>query len=206
LKVDDALARLTAGLKARGIDEKVNLIITSDHGMAAVDLRKAVFLDDFIDFRDAERILWTNEIIQIFPKTEKENEIIEKLKSVQHASCWRKAEIPARFHYNNSPRIAPVVCSTEEGWITTSRERYADLKKSEDLTRPKGGHGYDNRLESMRAIFIARGAAFEKGKTVEPFENVDVYYIMTQILNLTPARNDGNPETAKQVLRREITQ
>jgi predicted AlkP superfamily pyrophosphatase or phosphodiesterase len=206
LRVDEALARLTAGLRARGIEEKINLVITSDHGMATVDLRKAVFLDDFIDFRDAERILWTNEIIQIFPKTGKENEIIEKLKSVQHAVCWRKAEIPARFHYNNSPRIAPVVCLTEEGWITTSRERYADLKKREDLTRPKGGHGYDNGLESMRAIFIAHGAAFEKGKTVEPFENVDVYYIMTQILNLTAARNDGNPETAKQVLRGEIKQ
>jgi predicted AlkP superfamily pyrophosphatase or phosphodiesterase len=201
VRVDAAIGRLIAGLKARKIDKKANIIVVSDHGMAQVDLRKTVFLDNFIDFKDTERILWTSEIVQIFPKDGKENEILGKLKNINHAECWKKSEIPPRFHYRQSSRIAPIVCSTEVGWITTSRERYEDLKKREDITKPHGGHGYDNQALSMRALFIAHGSAFKKGKLVEPFENVNVYNLMTKILGLKPAANDGNFELSRQVLR-----
>lgn len=202
--VDRYIERLMEGLKRRKIDRKANVIVVSDHGMAAIDLRQTTFLDDYFDFDLTERILWTNEIVQIFPKAGKSDEIYSKIKSLAHTTCWKKNEIPARLHYQDSPRIAPLVCSTEEGWMTTSHKRYADwLEDIDDVTKPRGAHGYDNRYQSMQATFIAHGAAFEKRKVVEPFENVDVYHIMTQILNLIPARNDGNPATAGQVLRKK---
>ena len=134
----------------------------------------------------AERILYTNEIIQIFPKEQKLDEIIAKLRNIQHATCWKKDDIPARFHYTDSPRIAPIVCSTEESWMLTTRTRYEELKKRFEKHNPRGGHGYDNQLPSMRATFIAHGKAFKKGKIIEPFENVDVYNMMCKILGLTP--------------------
>jgi ectonucleotide pyrophosphatase/phosphodiesterase family protein 1/3 len=65
----------------------------------------------------------------------------------------------------------------------------------------KGAHGYDNQLKSMRAIFIAHGAAFKKRKVVAPFQNIHVYNIMAKILRLKPAKNDGNFVVAKKVLR-----
>jgi predicted AlkP superfamily pyrophosphatase or phosphodiesterase len=202
--VDRYIGRLMEGLKRRKIDEKANVIVVSDHGMAAVDLRQTTFLDEYFDFNLTERILWTNEIVQIFPKAGKSEEIYSRIKNLAHATCWKKGEIPARLHYNDGARIAPLICSTEEGWVTTNHKRYDDwLEGIDDVTKPRGAHGYDNRYQSMQATFIAHGAAFEKRKTVEPFENVDVYHIMTQILNLTPARNDGNPETAKQMLRKK---
>jgi len=54
----------------------------------------------------------------------------------------------------------------------------------------------------MRAIFIAHGEAFKKGRVVAPFENIQVYNIMTRILGLKPAANDGNYKAAKEVLAR----
>lgn len=202
LKVDGDLGRLVEGLKKRKIDKKVNLIIVSDHGMATIDQRNAVFLDDVFDTKQTERILWTGEIVQIFPKAGAQKEIVDSLQSkVKHARCWEKANIPARFNYTDSPRIAPIICSAEEGWILTNHSRYEDLKKKEDFGRPHGAHGYDNQLESMRATFIARGRAFRKGKTVEPFENVEIYNLMCKILGLTPAKNDGNFENVKTLLR-----
>jgi hypothetical protein len=54
----------------------------------------------------------------------------------------------------------------------------------------------------MRATFIGHGAAFKKRAVVKPFPNVNVYHIMTRILNLKPAPNDGSIETARAVLRR----
>ncbi len=203
LKIDGDIGRLVEGLKKRKIDKKVNLIIVSDHGMATLDQRNAVFLDDAFDTNQAERVLWTGEIVQIFPKAGEQKEIIDSLqRKITHARCWEKANIPERFHYRDSPRIAPVVCSADEGWILTSHSRYEDLKKRDDFGRLRGAHGYDNQLESMRATFIAHGSAFRKSKTVEPFENVEIYNLMCKILGLTPAKNDGNFENIKNLLRK----
>lgn len=202
LNVDGYIERLMDGLKARKIDKKANVIIVSDHGMATVDLRRKTLLDDYFDLELAEKILWTNEIVQIFPKAGKTDEIYSKIKNLEHTTCWRKGEIPAQLKYNDGKRVAPIVCSSQEGWLTTSKERWNDLTKdTADIERPRGAHGYDTKYQSMQAIFIARGAAFKKSTVVEPFENVDVYNIMARILNLTPAKNDGNPETANKVLR-----
>ena len=201
-KVDANLGRLVEGLKARKVDKKVNLIIVSDHGMAKIYQQNSVFLDDFFDFEKTHRILWTGEIVQIFPKEDAEAEIIGNLQNkITNAKCWRKTDIPKRFHYNNSNRIAPVICSADEGWVLTSHARFEETKKRADFLLPKGAHGYDNQLESMRALFVAHGKAFKKDKIVEPFENVEVYNLMAKILKLKPAQNDGNIKKVRHLLR-----
>lgn len=202
-EVDDMIGRLVEGLKAREIFGQVSLIIISDHGMATVNRNNATILDEIIDTNLTEKILWTYEIIQIFPKEGKEDEIYRTLKSkLRHAKIYRKAELPKRFHYKNSPRIAPLILLTDEGWITTNRERFEELKEKGDLKGLHGGHGYDNALESMRATFIAHGNTFKKGITIEPFENIHVYNLMTKILGLKPAPNDGDFRLAKKVLKK----
>jgi predicted AlkP superfamily pyrophosphatase or phosphodiesterase len=162
------------------------------------------FLDDYFDFELAEKILWTNEIVQIFPKTGKTEEIFSKINDLPHTTCWKKADIPARLNYQNSPRIAPIVCSSELGWITTSRKRYDDWVKEmdeNDLARPRGAHGYDNKYQEMQATFIAHGEAFKKGYVAEPFENVEVYNVMCKILGLKPAPNDGKKDLTTEILK-----
>ncbi|MBS1794038.1 MAG: alkaline phosphatase family protein [Acidobacteria bacterium] len=202
LNADRYIERLVNGLKARGIDEKVNVIIVSDHGMAAVDLRKTTFLDDYFDFELTERMLWTSEIVQIFPKPGKEDEIFSKIGKLDHATCWKKADIPDRLHYKDGPRVAPIVCSSEEGWQTTSHKRYTDyIRDIDDLSQPRGAHGYDNRYQSMQATFIAHGPAFKRGYVAEPFENIQVYNIMCRVLGLTPAKNDGQLDLVRDMLK-----
>ena len=202
LEVDDNIKRLVDGLKTRKIFEQVNLIIVSDHGMATVDRNNSVFLDDIFDFDKTERILWTGEIVQIFPKANEETKIIAALKSqIKHATCWRKSEIPERFHYQASPRIAPIICSAEEGWVLTNHKRFDEWRERDELRGLRGAHGYDNGLESMRAIFISHGGAFKKGVLVEPFENIHIYNLMCKILGLTPAKNDGDFVKVKVMLR-----
>ena len=201
-EVDRYIKRLMDGLKARHVDDKVNVIIVSDHGMAPVYIKQVTFLDDYFDFGLAEKILWTNEIVQIFPKPGKLDAIYDRIKDLKHTTCWKKDDIPARLHYNEGKRIAPIVCSTEESWQTTYHENYDKWYKGrDDLDRPRGGHGYDNKYETMRATFIAHGPAFKKGYLAEPFENVEVYNVMCRILGLTPAKNDGDLEHVKGMLR-----
>lgn len=200
---DRYIARLMTGLKKRGIDKKVNIIIVSDHGMAEVDIRKVSFLDDYFSIEDdAEKVLFTHEINQIFPKQDKLDHIYSRLKTMPHATCWKKKDIPVRLHYNEGRRIAPIVCSTEIGHVITTHKRYADyLKDITNPERPRGGHGHDNRYQEMQATFIAFGPAFKKGYVAEPFENVEVYNVMCKILGLIPAKNDGDPGRVKGMLR-----
>ncbi len=201
LTVDENVRRLMDGLKARKIEKKVNVIIVSDHGMAAVDQKNAVVMDDYLDSAKTERILTTGEIWQIFPKDGLEDQILDGLKAIQHAICWRKSEIPERLHYRDSPRIAPIVCSAEEGWFMTSRERYENQKKRADFGRMRGAHGYDNKYESMRAIFVGHGKAFKRRKKFDAFENIHVYELMCKILGITPAKNDGDLNRVRGMLR-----
>jgi predicted AlkP superfamily pyrophosphatase or phosphodiesterase len=200
-KVDSNLQRLVEGLKKRKISKKVNLIIVSDHGMATVKPENSVMLDEYFDFSKTERILWTGEIVQIFPKENEDNTILEKLESIKNARCWRKSDIPARLHYQSSPRIAPIVCSADEGWYLTSKERLEERKNRADQGKIRGAHGYDNQYQSMQATFIAHGNAFKKGKVVEPFENIQIYNLMCKILGLQPAKNDGDFESVKGLLK-----
>jgi len=202
LEVDDLISRLMAGLRRRGIDQKANVIITADHGMANYYPKQVTYLDDYFDFDDTERILWTNEIVQIFPKAGRTDAIYAKIKELAHTTCWKKGEIPARFHYNEGRRIAPIVCSSEIGWITSNRKRWEEWYRDlDDVNRPRGAHGYDNRYQEMQATFIAHGAAFKRGYVAEPFANVEVYNIMCRILGLKPAKNDGDLSRVKGMLR-----
>ena len=204
LNVDKEIGRLIMGLKAREIFRQINLIIVSDHGMASVRLNNAILLDKLFDTNLASRIFWTREIVSIFPKAGKEEVIYQSLKRrlPAQARVYRRAEMPARFHYSQSPRIAPLLVLPAEGWILTNQKAFGELQAKGEMKNSKGGHGYDNQLPSMRAIFIARGEAFKKGKIVAPFENIQVYNIMAKILRLKPAANDGNYRVAKSVLAR----
>ena len=193
LKADAGLGRLTEGLKARGLFGLINLIIVSDHGMATQDPNNVIILDELFDTTLAEKVLWTSEIVSIFPKQGSEDAIYKSLKAKlpPQAKLYRKADVPARLHYSVSPRIAPLLVLPDEGWTLLTRKVFDDRKAKGERQGLGGGHGYDNELPSMRAIFVAHGSAFKKGALIEPFENVQVYNLMTRILGLTPAPNDG---------------
>jgi predicted AlkP superfamily pyrophosphatase or phosphodiesterase len=203
-EVDRALGRLVDGLKARGLFERVNIIIVSDHGMARINPSQVVLLDNYFDLKQAEAVVWNSGSVNIFPKPGEERAIYSalKAKAPPHVTVYRKQEAPARFHYGRSRRIGDIVVMADEGWSIVGRERYrAPARAANGGVIYGGAHGYDNQIESMRAIFVAHGPAFKQSQIVEPFENVDVYNVMAKILGLKPASNDGGYATAKAVLR-----
>lgn len=201
-KVDQSLSRLIAGLKARRIFNQVNLIVVSDHGMAAVDRQQMVVLDDYFDSSQVQAIAWNSAMVHLFPKPGLEEAIYSSLKSkAPHVAVYRKQEIPARFHYGTSPRIGEIVVLADEGWSITSRARARPPAQTAATARYGGMHGFDNQLASMRALFVAQGPAFKRRQVVAPFANIDVYNVMANILKLKPARNDGDQATVRALLR-----
>jgi len=203
-EVDKALGRLVDGLKSRSLFERVNVIVVSDHGMARIDTSQVILLDDYFDPKQAETVFWNGASVNIFPKPGMEQAIYSALKSKAppQVTVYRKQDVPSRFHYGKSRRIGDVVVMADEGWTIVSRERYRPpARAANGGVVYQGTHGFDNRLESMRAIFVGHGPAFKQSQVVEPFESVDVYNVMAEILRLKPASNDGGYAVARAVLR-----
>jgi hypothetical protein len=89
------------------------------------------------------------------------------------------------------------VAVAEEGWSISSRENFQRVT----WFGTGASHGYDNALESMQATFIAAGPAFASGKVVPRVRTVDLYGLMTHVLGLRPAPNDGSLDSIRAVLR-----
>lgn len=193
-RVDSMIGHLVTGIAARGLGERVNILVVSDHGMAATPSTRLILLDDHISLADVDVVDWTP-VGAIVPKPGKDAEVHARLRRASpHLQVFRKAEVPARFRFNSNPRITPLVLIADEGWSIISRARAGSW-------RGGGGHGWDHEAPSMRALFIAAGPAFREGAVVEPFQNVHVYELMARILGLTPAPNDGNLDSVRVMLR-----
>ena len=113
-----------------------------------------------------------------------------------HYECWKKENLPARWHYGTHPRVPAIVCVMDEGWDALHQEKIAKRDHQD-----RGSHGYDNALPSMRAVFVASGPSFRQGLVIDGFDNVDVYPLLAHLLQVPAAPNDGNPETLKKTLR-----
>lgn len=200
---DAALARLVRGLKQRGLFQRINLIVVSDHGMADVPEQNSVLIDQLIPL-DQLQVVSTGILASFNPRSDSATDLanfaaIEKQleRPQQHMRCWDKTRVPARLHYGSNPRVPQLLCLANVHWRITTSTNPARLKG----TLSVGNHGYDNADPSMQAIFIAHGPAFRVGAKVPAFPNVDVYPLMTHLLGLPAAANDGNYNAVKDMLR-----
>ena len=187
-EVDAAIGHLRDGLATRGLLDRVNMVIVSDHGMATVAPGHVVALEEMVTKAEA-KVISAGQVVGIVPNPGYEAAAARKLLGAhERYDCWRKDELPARWHYGTHARVPPIVCQMHEGWDAVSGE-YIGRRSSD---HPRGSHGYDPALPSMRALFVARGPAFRRGAEIAAFDNVDVYPLLARLLGIAPAPNDGD--------------
>ncbi|MBU2425351.1 MAG: ectonucleotide pyrophosphatase/phosphodiesterase [Gammaproteobacteria bacterium] len=201
-EVDRQIALLVEGLKQRQLYGKIDVMIVSDHGMAAVTPQNTIPLDQLFDTKQAALVLWTPEIVSIFPKPGKLDSIYRQLQQQlpAHAKVYKKAELPARWYYQDSNRIAPLIVVPEAGWRLMQQKRQQQWLAEHSAGQISGSHGYDNQHPTMQAIFIGQGPSFAAGRTIPAFANIQLYNLMCRILGITPATNDGDPAWVGQML------
>lgn len=196
LGIDSAIGRLVGGLRAQGLENRVNVIVVSDHGQAPTAPERVVILDDYFDPAAYE----SPSITPFLAVTPRNGDVAAGLaawRRVPHLTVYARDSTPTSWHYRGNPRIPPIVGIWDEGWLGGSREFYARRPP-----RAHGGdHGYGADTESMRALFIAAGPAFKRGAVVEPFANIHVYNLTCAILGLRAAPNDGSPDSVLSLLR-----
>src|SRR4029453_13736521 len=202
---DDAyIGRLVEGLTRRGLIDRVNLIVVSDHGMTAVDDTQVIVAGHYVPPNDVV-IADINPTLSIFPKAGKEDEVYRRLvKAHPHLKVFKREETPARWHYRDHPRVPPILGVADEGWQVLRRGTVNSIAPR-TIPGQRGTPGYDPQLMSMRAIFIAAGPAFRRGATVAPFENVSIYNVLPNILHIPPAPTAGDLSVVRALLREDTS-
>ena len=198
-EVDAGLAHLVDGLRRRGLFDRTNLVIVSDHGMTATAPDRRIYLDDVVPLADVEVVNYGILAgIAVHPGRDAEARRA-LLAEHAHMQCWRRNDVPRRLHYGANRRIPALLCLAADGWIITS---HAYENGGGHFSR--GEHGYDNDDPAMRALFVAHGPDFKRGLVVPEFDNVDVYPLLAHLLHIRPQANDGDYAAVEDMLLRNV--
>ncbi|XP_045196837.2 bis(5'-adenosyl)-triphosphatase enpp4-like [Mercenaria mercenaria] len=197
-EMDAILGYLVRELDKTEMLDKINIIVTSDHGMAEIDYtNRRIDVSDYIDMTAILHIPAAGPVANILPKANMIETVFQNLSRAPHMKVYRKEEIPNRWHYKNHRRVLPILAVADEGWMI--------VKGPEDYKNEKGAHGYDNELSSMKPIFYARGPNVKSGYEASPFNSVDIYPLMCELLGIEPAANNGTLDIVQNFIVKETS-
>ncbi|KAM8953271.1 bis(5'-adenosyl)-triphosphatase ENPP4 [Pelodytes ibericus] len=187
--VDTNIGYLVSKLKELKLWDTVNVIITSDHGMAQCSQDKVIKLDPCIEPGNYTAVDMST-VAAILPITD-EQYVYNLLKNCSpKMQVYLKKDIPDHYHYKHNRHIQPILLVADEGWFIVQNGSLPTL----------GNHGYDNRLPSMHPFLAARGPAFQKDYKFSTINSVDIYPMMCHILGLTELPNNGSLSRTKCLL------
>lgn len=207
--VDDFIALMLHEIESRNLNEIVNLVIVSDHGMAPTSNDRLLFIDDVVDLAKVDHIdgwplfgLRPQKGVspeQLYKELEEGfKKLDEKIRA--GFSYYKVEDFPKEWQFGGTNdahafnyRLAPVWVVPKVGYAITTHQNFKE--KGNNYT-PKGVHGYNNTELLMRAIFMGRGPYFRQKladhKKVLPFANTNVYNILCESLEIKPSPNNGS--------------
>ncbi|MGO8933790.1 MAG: ectonucleotide pyrophosphatase/phosphodiesterase [Terracidiphilus sp.] len=184
LKMDAIIGKLEAALKATGLP--IDLVVVSDHGMIKSE-GDWIDLDQFADLTGFDAVGSL-----LYGKSEDDRARVYN--QLKHASSqfvvYRLKNVPANLNYNQNPREGdPVIVATGPYAIRA----HAPAAGQTDHSPTIGMHGFDPHIvPEMKASFFAAGPDLVAGKTVAPFENVNLYPWLAHMLGLHAPKSDGS--------------
>ncbi|KAM6904783.1 ectonucleotide pyrophosphatase/phosphodiesterase family member 7-like [Xenentodon cancila] len=197
-QVDRTVGYIRQSVEQHGLSERLNVIITADHGMSSVhskDKAKEITLAKIPGFSFLDisfQLLDYGPSGMLLPKPGKLEKVYNTLKGAHpHLHVYKKEEMPEYLHFSKHDRILPIILWADTGYLING---YFPVQFN------KGEHGFDNRELDMKPFFRAVGPAFQKDLKVGPFETVNIYPLMCHILGIQPEVNDGRLEAVKHLL------
>jgi predicted AlkP superfamily pyrophosphatase or phosphodiesterase len=189
--LDEALGQIVAGVHRLGLDDRISVVVVSDHGMTPMSYGRVVYLDAYIDMSTVD-VLESGPTLQLNPRDGDVDGLYRRLHDKHpQLAIYKRQDLPARLHYRDNPRIPAIVGIPADGWAVTTGQRLTQ----EELH--VGAHGFEPMTPDMGALFVAAGPSLRGGLVVAPFENVHVYDLLCRILRLTPAKNDGREQVTR---------
>ena len=183
LRMDVLVGRLRDALATTGLP--IDLVVVSDHGMAKTD-GSWIDLDQFANLSGIEVV---GDLL--YGNTEADRTRVYD--ELNHASSkfmvFRRRNVPPDLDYSENSRAGdPIIVATGPYAIRAHASAGA-------VSPPPtaGMHGFDPHImPEMNASFFAAGPDVLPGKTVAPFDNVNLYPWMAHLLGIHPPKNDGS--------------
>ncbi|GFS66655.1 hypothetical protein TNCV_229251 [Trichonephila clavipes] len=202
--IDSILDSVQNEITRRGMENQVNLIVVSDHGMSTVnpDGPKVIDIEKAISLKDVKLMLDRGAVSMILPEEGRAEKLYEDLKkgSIQGLTVYRKRDIPEHYHLKRHKLVQPILLIADEGYVIKA---LSDPKKMKPFAERifKGYHGYDPyKVKDMRTIFYARGPSFKKGMVSSPLEMVDHYNAICRAMGMEPLANNGSWPRVREML------
>ena len=197
-------ARRPRAARPRGIrtGSGLDLILVSDHGMAANSLERAILLDSYVDIETANLVDWTPVLAALWPKPENGRAAsTEALHGAHpHLSVYRRDEIPERYHYRDCIGAYPSHPGGRGRGLGDHHVAVASRPTPATLLRVAATATTTSWSRWAPCSWPA-GPSFRSGLLVEPFQNIHVYELMCHLLRIPPAPNDGELATVRHLLR-----
>lgn len=188
--LDSLMGRLCKGIKALPYGDKINVIITADHGMTDISPDRFICIDDIVKPEWVE-VVASPTPTSIFCKPGCVDSLIQAFSGVDHVQAWKKEDVPSELCYGTSPHLGEVIVAPDLGW-----------RLSRDAGKLKGGHGYSPMEPDMQVAFRAFGPDFKNGfESPSKFVNVDIYPLIAHLLGIKPMPTDGDISRAKTLLK-----
>jgi len=192
------------------IDQPVNIILVSDHGMVPITQEAKIptnlVLDNVKDrFKDLEIIYNDTQLFLYFDKSKVLNNVgisIEdqlqsnKLENGKPYNIYTKGNYPEHWQFNSDLEIIPDII------IEAQAPSIFSWKKI--LTEFDGAtHGFDPTTDSrLQGIFMASGPNIKKGRELEPFKNIHVFPFMNALLGFKENNEiDGQLSVLKSIIK-----
>ena len=165
--MDLLLSGLWARIQLLPFADKMNLIVTGDHGMTSVDPKRFVDIDDVLPKHWYERFCNDYPTLIYASAPQYIDSICDALQGVDHIRAWKKADLPAYLGYGTNKNMGDVVVLPDVGWL------FADKPSK----KQRGSHGFDHTAADMQVGFRAIGPAFKVG-----YEKADRVHLSVVVL------------------------
>ena len=192
--VDQLIGDLYNKMMNLPIANQLNLIVVADHGMRKISKDKRIVMSDHIKKEWLAGIYGNNPVYTLKANPGKIDSVYRKLKSIPNLNVFKREKAPKRFNIATHIRTNDMIAIPEPG--------YSLFESHDKISNYNGAHGYLNTDRQMDAVFLAIGNRFKKGYSKNRIKNIDVYNLLANILNITPARNDGNFNRVKSLLKK----
>ncbi|MBP3683324.1 MAG: alkaline phosphatase family protein, partial [Rikenellaceae bacterium] len=185
--IDSTLRYFFWKIRQSPVYDKINFIVTADHGMTELSNDRIANLYDVLD---PQRVVRTVGGAPFGLEVEAgyEQEALRALRKVKGIRAFARKDVPAKYNFGKHPtRITNIVVMPDLGW--TVEYRKPDVER-----RPigRGAHGFDCFDRDMSMVFYGTGPAFRKGYEQRSFQDLNIYLILCHLLGIEPSENDGD--------------
>ena len=195
-EMDRRMQALYRRLKALPHGDKINFIVTGDHGMTDISPERLIVPTKVVPEEWVAHFTGNNPT-SIYAKPGYADSLYNCLKEVEHIRVWKHGEVPEYLNYGTSNRIGDLIVAPDLGWqfnFTPSRNM--------------GTHGFDPKEPDMMVAFRAVGPDFKQGYEApftegekSAFRNIDLYPLLCKLLGVEPAPVDGRLDRIENILK-----